>query len=46
MSDERVHELAKICVEWNKREIDSKEAMCKVWKLFEKESLELWNRKG
>jgi len=46
MSDERVRELTKICVEWNKREIDSKEAMSKVWKLFRKENLELWNRKG
>jgi len=50
MSDERVRELAKICVKWNNREIEADEAMHKIWKLFEnenfKEVLRLCQRKG
>jgi len=42
--DERIRELANICVDWNKRDIDPKEAMYKIWKLFKKENLEAWRK--
>lgn len=43
--DERIRELSKICVAWNKGEIGADKAMYEIWKLFSKENLELWNRK-
>ena len=46
LSEVRMEKLNQICVEWNKRNLDSKEAMYKIWKLFQKENLEAWNKTG
>ena len=40
--DERLDELTKICCEWNRRDLDAREAMHKIWKLFLKENIEAW----
>jgi len=42
---DKLIELSKICVRWNKRELDSNEAMYQIWKLFKKQNLREWNRK-
>jgi hypothetical protein len=42
MSD-RMKELAKILVKWNRREMGGDNATYEIWKLFEKEALEQWN---
>ena len=46
LSEDRMRKLNQICVEWNKRNLDSKEAMYKIWKLFQKENLEAWKKQG
>lgn len=42
---EKLTKLSKICCEWNRRKLDSKEAMYQIWMLFEKQNLREWNRK-
>ena len=40
--DERFNNLTKICCEWNRRDLDDREAMLKIWKLFLKENIIAW----
>ena len=42
--EKKVQRLSKIMVDWNKRDLDSKEAMWQIWNLFEDENLKLWNK--
>ena len=44
MTDKRLVALSDICVLWNKRQLESKEAMHRIWKLFKIENLEAWRK--
>ena len=44
MTDKRLVALSDICVLWNKRHLESKEAMHRIWKLFKIENLEAWRK--
>jgi len=41
---EKVQELAKICVQWNVRELTPNEAMYKIYKMFHREITPHWRK--
>lgn len=40
---QKLKEMTRILCEWNRKEISAGDAMHKLWKLYEKETLETWN---
>lgn len=43
--NDKMEKLVDICCRWNRRDLDSSEAMNMIWKLFNEENLKAW-RKG
>lgn len=40
---DKTKELARLLCKWNRREITPEEVCILLWKLYEKECLEVWN---
>lgn len=41
--DSKTKELARLLCAWNRKELSADDAIYRIWKLYDKETSEIWN---